>query len=214
MAKRKMSNPLALAVLATIREQPRHPYEIAQLLRSRHKEHSIKINYGSLYTVVQSLERHGFIEAAGTERDGRRPERTLYSLTEAGSAELVDWLSELVTEPVKEHPRFEAALSLIGVLPPDEAMALLERRVVAQDAWIASQREELAAVMESGVPRLFLVESEYSLDMRAAENDWIRQLLKEMADGSLQGMDGWRQYHATGEAPREWQELEAERQQD
>lgn len=214
MAKRKMTNPLALAVLATIREQPRHPYEIAQVLRSRGKEHSIKINYGSLYTVVQSLERHGFIEASGTERDGRRPERTLYSVTEAGSAELLDWLAELVTDPVKEFPRFESALSLIGVFPPDEAMELLERRVAEQDARIADRREELAAVLASGVPRIFLVESEYSLAMRVAENDWTRQLLKQMADGSLGGMDGWRQYHATGEAPQEWQELEARNQQE
>ncbi|MFC1406434.1 MULTISPECIES: PadR family transcriptional regulator [Streptacidiphilus] len=210
MAKRKMTNPLALAVLATVREQPRHPYEIAQVLRSRGKEHSIKINYGSLYTVVQSLERHGFIEASGTERDGRRPERTLYRITEAGSAELLDWLAELVTDPVKEYPRFESALSLIGVFAPDPAMELLQRRVAEQDARIADQREELAAVRASGVPRIFLVESEYSLAMRVAENEWTRQLLKEMADGSLEGMDGWRQYHATGEAPQEWLELEAE----
>jgi DNA-binding PadR family transcriptional regulator len=85
VAKRKLSNPLALAVLVHVAEQPRHPYEIAQVLRERGKDGSIKINYGSLYTVVQSLERHGFIEAAGTERDGRRPERTVYGITATGS---------------------------------------------------------------------------------------------------------------------------------
>ena len=209
MSRRKMSNPLALAVLATIREQPRHPYEIAQVLRSRGKEQSIKINYGSLYTVVQSLERHGFIEASGTERDGRRPERTVYGVTESGAVELREWLSELIGTPVKEYPRFEAALSLMGVLPPDEVRTLLEQRVAVLDARLAELRGTLA---EHGrlLPRVFLIESEYGAAMLDAEAEWTRQLLKDMADGSLTGMDGWRQYRATGRIPEEWAGLEAD----
>ncbi len=213
MSRRKMSNPLALAVLATIRERPSHPYEIAQVLRSRGKEQSIKINYGSLYTVVQSLERHGFIEASGTERDGRRPERTVYSVTESGAVELREWLSELIGVPAKEYPRFEAALSLMGVLPPDEVRTLLEQRVDALDARIAGLRGALA---EHGrlLPRVFLIESEYSAAMLEAEAEWTRQLLKDMADGSLTGIDGWRQYHATGRVPEEWAALEADEPND
>ena len=208
MAKRKMSNPLALAVLAHVAEAPRHPYEIAQVLRARGKEQSIKINYGSLYTVVQSLERHGFIEAAGTERDGRRPERTVYGVTEAGRVELRDWLGELLGTPAKEYPRFESALSLMGVLHPDEAVPLLEQRLALLDASVAARREELAQY-RTVLPRVFLVEGEYGVAMAAAEAEWTRQLLKEMADGSLSGMDGWRQYHDTGQAPQEWVDLEA-----
>ncbi|MFC1421215.1 PadR family transcriptional regulator [Streptacidiphilus cavernicola] len=210
MSRRKMSNPLALAVLATVREQPRHPYEIAQVLRARGKEHSIKINYGSLYTVVQSLERHGFIEASGTERDGRRPERTVYRVTESGAVELREWLSELIGTPVKEYPRFEAALSLMAVLPPDEVRQLLEQRVAALDGLLAEQRGTLA---EYGrlLPRVFLIETEYSAAMLATEAEWTRQLVKDMADGSLTGLDGWRQYHATGRAPEEWSTLQDQR---
>jgi DNA-binding PadR family transcriptional regulator len=210
VAKRTMNNPLALAVLAVIREKPRHPYEIAQLLRARGKEFSIKINYGSLYGVVQNLERHGFIEASGVERDGHRPERTVYRLTEPGALELHEWLSELIVTPVKEYPRFEAALSLLGVLPPDEAQALLRRRVAALDASLAAARAQLDLYGRI-VPRVFLIEAEYSLTMQQAEADWTRRLLKGMADGSLTGMDGWRRYHDTGQVPQEWVDLERRR---
>src|SRR3984957_15724625 len=112
MARRKISNPLALAVLACLYESPMHPYEMATTMRARHKDESIKLNFGSLYTVVEALERHGFIEAQETERAGRRPERTVYRITAAGSAELLDWLSELISVPAKEYLRFEAGLSL------------------------------------------------------------------------------------------------------
>ena len=61
-----------------------HPYEISTTLRSRGKEQSIKLNYGSLYSVVESLPKHGLIEPRETVREGRRPERTVYAITEAG----------------------------------------------------------------------------------------------------------------------------------
>ncbi len=77
MPQRKLSNPLALAVLACLAEHPMHPYEIATTLRIRKKDESVKLNYGSLYTVVESLLRHGLIIPQETEREGRRPERTV-----------------------------------------------------------------------------------------------------------------------------------------
>jgi DNA-binding PadR family transcriptional regulator len=207
MPKRAMSNPLALAILAVVAERPSHPYEIAQTLRSRGKDQSIKINYGSLYSVVQTLERHGFIEAAGTERDGRRPERTVYAVTEPGRAELRDWLSELLGTPAKEYPRYESALSLMGVLPPDEARLLLEQRLARLDAATAEQRELLGRYA-TVLPEVFLVEGEYALAMATAEAEWTRRLLRRMADGTLTGMDGWREFHATGRTPPAWDDLD------
>src|SRR3954447_23157105 len=114
--RRRVTSPLALSVLATLNEAPMHPYEIARLLRHRGKDQSIKIRYGSLYTVVQKLENDGFVEAEGTARAGRRPERTVYRLTDDGRVELDHRMREIISEPAKEYSQFEAALSLMGVL--------------------------------------------------------------------------------------------------
>ena len=127
--RRKLGNPLALAVMVLLTERPMHPYEIAQTLRSRGKDTSLKINYGSLYTVVQSLEKHGFVEVAEVQRQGNRPERTLYGITDAGREEATEWLSDLLAVPTREFPIFEAALSLMGVIHPDEVARLLADRL-------------------------------------------------------------------------------------
>ena len=129
--RRAVSNLLALAVLVTLTERPMHPYEMAATMRSQGKERSIKLNYGSLYTVVNNLARHGLIEAMGAGREGRRPERTVYQITEAGRKELEDWMAELVAVPVKEYPQFEAALAELPVLPPGRALELLRDRAGA-----------------------------------------------------------------------------------
>ena len=206
MAKRrKVGNLLALGLLALlVPGRPMHPYEMATLLRRTGKEDDLQIKWGSLYTVVQNLEKHGFIAATETSRAGRRPERTRYDLTAAGRAEVTDWLRELVAEPQKEESRFEAALSVLGVLPPDEVRQLLEQRVRVLDERIAAQRAALAAEQ---VPRLFLIEGEYALALRVAEAAWVRSLLAELTDGSLPGMAEWRRWHETGETPAGWEEL-------
>src|SRR5260370_28271902 len=100
---------------------------MAATLRQRGKDQSIKINWGSLYTVVQNLEKHGFIEAMEVAREGRQPERTTYQITDAGRAELKDWLRELLSEPEREYTRFEAGLGGSAVLPPSQ-LADLPRR--------------------------------------------------------------------------------------
>lgn len=196
--RRKPGNPLALAVLTTLLQKPMHPYEIAQTLRSQGKDTSTKTNYGSLYTVVQNLEKHGLVEVTGVERQGNRPERTVYGLTGAGREEMAEWLSDLLAIPAKEYPVFETALSLMAALPPDEVERLLETRLSSLEVQLASGRGALAKASET-VPRLFLVEVEYQLHMVQAQAEWVGGFLEELRKGSLPGVDGWRRFHGTGE---------------
>jgi DNA-binding PadR family transcriptional regulator len=205
--RRRVSNPLALAVLATLRERPMHPYEMAVTMRTRGKERSIKLNFGSLYTVVDNLAKHGLIEAIGATREGRRPERTVYRLTEPGRAELEDWVAELIAAPVKEYPQFEAALSVMPVLPPDQVLTLLRERVAALEKDIADARAEVQSV--DWLPRLFLIEEEYALTMREAELAWVRGIVREFEDGSFPDVDGWRRLYETGEVPAAFAEATA-----
>ena len=86
MPVKNRANPLALAVLICLAERPMHPYEVATTLRQRQKHESVRLNYGSLYGVVESLERRGLIEAQETRRSGRLPERTVYRLTDAAGS--------------------------------------------------------------------------------------------------------------------------------
>jgi DNA-binding PadR family transcriptional regulator len=192
------SNPLALAVLTCFLERPMHPYEVAQTLRARAKHESIRLNYGSLYGVVEALEKRQLIRARETVRAGRRPERTIYEITDAGLREMADWLSELVAAPVKEYLQFEAALSLLPALPPDEALAALQQRGQALRIEIALLDGAVAAARSHGLPRLFALESEYVQALRLAELDYVERLEKDIESGELTGLDQWRSWYAPG----------------
>ncbi|WP_327387616.1 MULTISPECIES: PadR family transcriptional regulator [unclassified Streptomyces] len=186
MAKRKISNTLALAVLGLLQEQPMHPYEMASTLRERHKDGSFKVNSGSLYDTVEALVRHGWIEPVETARDGRRPERTVYAATELGQSEFVHWIDELLRTPVAEYPKFMAAVSYLGALGPNRATEALVERA----GHLAQRIEETSAVLAdtvgSGkVPRLFMIETECALHAWEAELAWTRRTIAEIRDGSL-----------------------------
>ena len=111
---------------------------------------------------MQNLEKYGFIEALEVVREGRQPERTTYQITDAGRAELKDWLRELISVPEREYTRFEAALGESAVLPPDELIDLLQQRLDALEAANAEHQAGLDA-LATQIPRLFLIESEYYL---------------------------------------------------
>lgn len=193
MARRKVGNPLAFAVLGSLGERPMHPYEISTMLRARGKDQSIKVNYGSLYSVVAALEKHGFIEALETVREGNRPERTVYQVTDAGRAEFDDWLSELLGTPSREFHPLEAGLAYLPGLPPDRAVELLEQRLRAVDAEI----EELGAAHErmaaAEFPRIFWVESEFRMALLQAESAYVHRLAEEIRTDALDGSGFWRQ---------------------
>ena len=200
-ARGSSSNPLALAVLACLHERPMHPYEMAGTLRERGKEHSIKLNYGSLYTVVDNLAKHGLIEAVEARREGRRPERTVYQLTDTGQVKLDAWMSELLSTPVKEYPQFEAALSLMPVLHPDTVLDLLRVRIRTLEKQIGEEQVMLDAAGKAGLPRLLLIEAEFHLAMRETELSWVRDLAGDLEAGTLEGQDAWRTLTETGQLP-------------
>jgi DNA-binding PadR family transcriptional regulator len=212
MAKKtRLANPLALAVLALLFERPMHPYEMAATLKERRKEESIKLRYGSLYTVIEALLARGLIAAKETSRAGKRPERTVYMLTPAGLDELRDWLRELLRDPAKEYPQFEGALCLMPVLPPDEAVALLRQRALQLSGKVWQMEGQLAELAQHDIvavtgprelpaplarqktfPPLFVVEAEYRIALIKAELAFVNELIRRIVDEGWGPVEMWR----------------------
>jgi DNA-binding PadR family transcriptional regulator len=162
-----------------------HPYEIAAQMRTRGVETSIKLNYGSLYAVVDGLRTEGLIVPHEVNRSGRLPERTVYAITDAGRAEFLGWLRDLLRTPAKEYTQFAAGLSFIAILPPAEAAHLLEERAQLLETLIQERRAHLAGVMAQGIARLFLIEDEHGIILQEAEVAWLRRLIGEINDGTF-----------------------------
>ncbi|BBH18948.1 PadR family transcriptional regulator [Paenibacillus baekrokdamisoli] len=196
MAKRKITNMLALAVLSMLNERPMHPYEISALMKQRGIADVIKLNNGSLYSTVDSLLNKKWIESVETQREGKHPERTIYVPTELGRAEFQEWLRTIIDTPIEEYPQFTSGLSFIAHIAPQEAILLLLKRVKLIKNEVTTRRAMIQGVIKEGVGRIFLVEQDYKLTLFEAELNWLNQFIDDIQEGRLtvqqEGQQAWK----------------------
>ena len=178
--------PLALAVMNLLMERPMHPYEMKLKMKERGHDQVIRLKGGSIYDTVERLEDGGFITSQAPSREGRRPERTVYTITETGREEITAWLRELIAQPVNDYPQFAAALAFLAVLGKEEVVRLLQVRATMLETQITGNEKGLENWMKTmGIPRLFLIEAEYGVAMNRAELEWVRRLIHDIQDGEL-----------------------------
>ncbi|MGW1678261.1 PadR family transcriptional regulator [Saccharopolyspora sp. NPDC002376] len=188
------SNPrrsvLALVLLSLLAEEPMHPYRMREVIKERGKDRIANVaQRNSVYQTIDRLLRAELIAVRETARDERRPERTVYEITDAGSDALRTWTTEMLANPAREFAEFPAALASIMILTPEDVTAGLAERAADLTASLAADREALQAVPE--LPRLFLLDEEYSIALREAELKWIEGVLAALRSGELTWSEEW-----------------------
>jgi DNA-binding PadR family transcriptional regulator len=198
-------SPLALSILQLLDERPMHPYELASMMRNRHQDEFIRLNFGSLYHTVEVLERNGWIVPVEREREGGRPERTVYRLTKTGREVLMRVVGDILANPRREYPHFAAGLMFMHHLAASDAATHLAHRARALKATADKLSQIMAELREGGLTRLALIELEHKIAMLEAERRWVNNLEKEINDGRLEwkvGSDpdlvGFRRRHGSG----------------
>jgi len=179
--------PVALSVLNLLNERPMHPYEMRSMMRERGHDRAFPIKEASVYDTVARLADRGFIEPVEVTRAGRRPERTVYAITDTGRDELLAWMRELTSQPAAGYPPLAAPLMFIYALGRDGAIGALRQRAAMIEAEISRSDAYRRAVVEQvgDFPRLFGIEEEFAQAMRRAELSWVRGVVAELRDGTL-----------------------------
>jgi DNA-binding PadR family transcriptional regulator len=176
--------PLAVMILALLREGDMHPYEMMRLLRGRRDERLVRIQNGTFYHTVARLERDGLLAEVGIDRDGNRPERTTYTLTGPGETAVEEWVRRELSR-IDRAPEFRVALAEAHNLDGTEVVALLDARraLLAESAELL--RDRLAGAAARGVPEQVLVELQRESALLAAELAWQDALRARLHDGTL-----------------------------
>ncbi len=169
--------PLGISVLALLAERPMHPYEMYRLLLERHEDRRVKIRPGSLYHTVDRMAETGLVEAAGTERDGGRPERTTYRITDDGREALAERIRTLLATPVYEYPQFPVALGEAHNLPRHEVIELLRTRTHRIEGELVASSALLRAAAERNVEEAYLLAAHYVHEQLTSELTWLTDLI-------------------------------------
>ncbi|HEX4221376.1 MAG TPA: helix-turn-helix transcriptional regulator [Pseudonocardiaceae bacterium] len=174
---------VGMTVLALLTQGERHTYDMHRQIVDTHKDFVTGLPR-SMYHAVERLSRDGLIAAGETTREGGRPERTLYRLTDAGRAELHARVRRLLQTPDPDATLFVAALSFVGSLSVSDTRDALEIRATTLNDSATSMRSHLGPLSER-LPRLLLVELEYELARVSGELAWVRALVADLDSGAL-----------------------------
>ncbi|GAA3626948.1 PadR family transcriptional regulator [Microlunatus ginsengisoli] len=177
--------PLGIAALALLTERPMHPYEMFQTLLSRHVDRVVKVRPGSLYHTVARLADDDLVRAIGTEREGNRPERTSYEITDEGRDVLREQLIGLLSIPEEEYPAFPLALTEADIVEPAVLADLLRRRLFRVRGDLASYEAGLESVTAQGLPEAYWLDLTYLRDVLAAEVRWLERTVARLESGEL-----------------------------
>lgn len=177
--------PLAMAVLELLLEKPMHPYEMAQVLRARHIEARANIKPGSLYHAVERLEQHGHIEVVDTQREGRRPERTVYGVTEAGRDAFLERAKAMVGTIAPEYPEYASGLSALNELDRADALAELRTRALRLQAEAAADQVIRQSLEAKPLPAVYWLDMKFIADRREFELAWTNQLIEDIITGRV-----------------------------
>jgi DNA-binding PadR family transcriptional regulator len=190
--RNQVRSPLAMVVLALLVEAPMHAYRMQQLIRGRGKDTVVNVaQRNSVYQALSTLLRKGLIRVRQTARASGRPERTVYEITDQGSATFHSWLRSMLSTPAREFPVFPAAVSFMMVLTPDDVARQLSLRATALQEKLAASRAAMKAVRSKGLPRLFLLEDEYRQAMMRAEIDWLTSVIADLKSKKITWSKEW-----------------------
>lgn len=178
--------PLAISVLALLEERPMHPYEMYQLLIARHEDLLVKVRPGSLYHTVARLAVQELVRSEGVDREGNRPERTTYRITESGREALRSRIAELLRSPAREFPVFPVALAEAHNLPRPDVVALLRERVEKLSEDLAEVAMMCRWAGEHSVPRRFWIVLPYLQATVTAEIAWVENLISELDSDEME----------------------------
>jgi DNA-binding PadR family transcriptional regulator len=161
-----------LLILWLLSEQSLHGYRIKKILDDASLRFWFSIKFGSIYAVLRTLVREGYVETVAVEREGQRPERTRYAITANGRAHL----GELLERSWRELPPPADPLDLALAAQAELGEARV-RALAAERAQLLEQRIARLDELARSAPAPEMVERRRALT--SADLAWVQGFLGE-----------------------------------
>ena len=136
-----------LIVLGMLNRESLSAYDIQKLVEYRNISKWVKISTASIYKKVIQLEEKGLI-SSHIEKDGKMPEKAVYTLTDAGKKEFERLMFEISCQPVNIFLDFNAVIVNLEDMPKEKQKECLNN-IKKSINILKSYLEENMALKES-----------------------------------------------------------------
>jgi DNA-binding PadR family transcriptional regulator len=168
-----------LIILGLLQERPYHGYNLKRVMRERYMDEWANVAFGSIYFALGQMADEGLIAAQSTEKEGNRPSRTVYRITEAGRQAFLRLLRNCWEDDRVLQDSVRVCVFFIEQLPRAEALGYVRRRVQA----LADGLEHLKAIAHGLPPEApWVGRSIADRDSRliAEDLEWTQALLADV----------------------------------
>ena len=172
-----------LAILSLIAEQPRHGYDIEQVIEARGMRNWTEIGFSSIYYLLSKLEKAGLIKGQLQQPGGKGPARKVYSITQQGRGAQMEAVIIALSTPQSGSSPFLLGLSNFPILPREQVLVALNSYATQLEGSLnhmlgrAGEQRPLPPFVEA----MF----DYSKILAGAELNWIRNFLQEVEAGNV-----------------------------
>lgn len=163
--------PAELTVLGLLVEQPRHGYELEEVITLRGMREWTEIGFSSIYYLLGRLRDRCLITEVDPPPAGRGKARRVFAATDDGRAECAAAAEALIAEVRPLFPPLLVGLANQPVVPADRLRAALDARATALDEQLA--RVRAAAQAQLGAPPFVRAIFDHSLRLLDAERAWL-----------------------------------------
>lgn len=162
-----------LIVLGMLKKESLSAYDIQKLVEYRNISKWVKISTPSIYKKVIQLEAKGYI-SSHIEKDGKMPEKTVYSLTEKGKKEFDKLMLEISCKPINIFLDFNAVIVNLASMPEEKQKECLEN-IESNIAVLKSYLEENIELKKNAedVPATGMAVLNQQLILAQAIEEWI-----------------------------------------
>jgi DNA-binding PadR family transcriptional regulator len=169
-----------LAILSLIAEQPRHGYQIEQVIEARGMREWTEVGFSSIYYLLRKLEQDGLVEGQIERQAGRGPARKVYDITPSGEEALRAAVLDALSVPHPCRLPLQLGLANLPRLSHVEALTALRQYVDS----LAARLEHVEATRESQQPLPYFVDAmfSHSITLIEAELKWITQFIAQLRD--------------------------------
>ena len=172
-----------LAILSLIAEQPRHGYDIEQVIETRGMRDWTEIGFSSIYYLLNKLEKASLIESQLQRSEGKGPARKVYTITQAGRQAHLEGTLEALSNPQSGSTPFLLGLSNFPGVPREQMLSALNTYVQNLDARL--QQMQGRADAQHPVPPFVDAMFGYSRALIEAERSWIQKFIEEVEVGNV-----------------------------
>ena len=169
-----------LIVLGMLKKESLSAYDIQKLVEYRNISKWVKISTPSIYKKVLQLEEKGLI-SSHTEKEGKMPEKAVYTLTEEGKKEFEKLMLEISCKSINIFLDFNAVIVNLDSMSKESQKECLDNIEININV-LKTYLEENIALKEDdpNIPATGIAVLHQQFLLVQAIEEWIATLKKEL----------------------------------